>query len=134
MPPSSRIGPANRPTSHEWARLRADAGMSLFRKSIGAPLLFSVFAMSLIIAAQGYYGYSVLSTAGQMVVDTLDRPLFGVNNAPAANFDFAQIERKMLQRAAAQPKARAADARDIAALAAISRDDLGVAEERSDEA
>ncbi len=111
-----------------------NAGMSLFRKSIGALLFGAFFAMSVIIAVQGYYGYSVLSTAGQMVVDTFDRPLMAVNYARAANFDFAQIERKLLQRAAAPVKDRAAFDTDIDTLASSFGDDLGVAEERSDEA
>jgi signal transduction histidine kinase/HAMP domain-containing protein len=108
--------------------------MSVFRKSIGA-LLFGAFAaMSVIIAVQGYYGYSVLSAAGRMVVDTFDRPLMAVNYARAANFDFAQIERKLLQRASAAPAKRAAIDSDIDTLASTFADDLGVAEERSDEA
>ncbi len=108
--------------------------MSVFRKSIGALLFGAFFAMSLIIAAQGYYGYSVLSAAGRMVVDTFDRPMMAINYARAANFDFAQIERKLLQRAAAPPKDRAAIDADIDAQASTFSDDLGVAEERSDEA
>src|SRR6195952_5761468 len=109
-------------------------GMSVVRKSIGALLFGAFFAMSLIIAAQGYYGYSVLSTAGTMVVDTFDRPLMAVNYARAANFDFAQIERKLLQRAAAPAQDRAAFDAGIDTLASTFNDDLGVAEERSDEA
>src|ERR1700709_2077531 len=101
--------------------------MSVFRKSIGA-LLFGAFAaMSVIIAVQGYYGYSVLSAAGKMVVDTFDRPLMAVNSARAANFDCAQIERKLLQRASAAPAKRAAIDSDIDTLASTFADDLGVA-------
>src|ERR1700743_3699241 len=100
--------------------------MRVFRKSIGA--------MSLIIAVQGMYGYSVLSAAGSMVVDTFDGPLMAVNYARAANFDFAQIERKQLQRALAPPQGRAALDASIDDLAATFDADLRVAEERSPEA
>ncbi|HEY0303254.1 MAG TPA: histidine kinase dimerization/phospho-acceptor domain-containing protein, partial [Rhizomicrobium sp.] len=108
--------------------------MSVFRKSIGALLFGAFFAMSAIIAAQGYYGYSVLSAAGDMVAETFDRTLMAVNYARAANFDFAQIERKLLQRAQAPQQDRARLDAEIDALAATFDHDLGVAEERSDEA
>ncbi|HEY4942358.1 MAG TPA: ATP-binding protein [Rhizomicrobium sp.] len=114
--------------------LRALAGMSVFRKSIGALLSGAFFAMSVIIVAQGYYGYSVLSAAGNMVVDTYDRPLMAVNYARAANFDFAQIERKLLLRAGASQKDRAALDAAIDDLATTFESDLAVAEERSPEA
>src|SRR5258707_5725674 len=108
--------------------------MVVFRKSIGAVLFAAFFAMSFIIAAQGFYGYRVLSTAGDMVIDTYDRPLMAVNYARAANLDFSQIERKLLQRASATPQETAAIDSDIDALAATFNDDLSVAEERSGEA
>jgi signal transduction histidine kinase/HAMP domain-containing protein len=108
--------------------------MSVFRKSIGA-LLFGAFAaMSVIIAVQGYYGYSVLSAAGTMVVDTFDGPLMAVNYARAANFDFAQIERHMLLRARTVPADRAKVDAEIDDLAATFSGDLQVAEQRSPEA
>ena len=107
--------------------------MRVFRKSIGAILFGAFVAMSVIIAVQGVYGYGVLSAAGGMVVDTFDGPLMAVNYARAANFDFAQIERKLLQRAAAPASARAKIDSDIDDLASNFSDDLGVAEERSHE-
>jgi two-component system cell cycle sensor histidine kinase PleC len=105
--------------------------MRVFRKSIGAILLGAFVAMSLIIAVQGLYGYGVLSAAGDMVVDTFDGPLMAVNYARAANFDFSQIERKLLQRAAAPASGRAKIDSEIDDLASNFDDDLGVAEERS---
>ncbi|HXC56309.1 MAG TPA: ATP-binding protein [Rhizomicrobium sp.] len=108
--------------------------MSVFRKSIGAILFGAFAAMSLIIAVQGYFGYSVLSAAGVMVIDTFDRPLMAVNYARAANFDFAQIERHMLLRALTVPKDRAAVDTEIDDLTATFFADLGVAEERSPQA
>jgi signal transduction histidine kinase/HAMP domain-containing protein len=109
-------------------------GMRIFRKSIGATLFGAFIAMSLIVAVQGYYGYSVLNTAGDMVVDTFDRPLMAVNYARAAHFDFAQIENRLLERARAAPGDRARLDAQIDELAATFGDDLGVAEDRSDEA
>ncbi len=108
--------------------------MSIFRKSIGALLSGAFAAMSLIIAVQGYYGYSVLSAAGKMVVDTFDGPLMAVNYARAAHFDFAQIERHMLLRALTVPGDRAKVDAEIDDLAATFVADLQVAEERSPEA
>ena len=110
------------------------AGMHPFRKSIGAILLGAFGAMSLIIAAQGYYGFSVMAAVGNMVIGTYDGPLMAVNYARAANLDFSQIERKVLQRAAAKPAGRAALDADIDALETAFDDDLKVAEERSGEA
>ena len=109
-------------------------GMRIFRKSIGATLFGAFIAMSLIVAVQGYYGYSVLNKAGAMVVDTFDRPLMAVNYARAAHFDFAQIENRLLERARAAPGDRARLDAQIDELAATFGDDLGVAEDRSDEA
>jgi signal transduction histidine kinase len=108
--------------------------MRLVPRTIGATLFAAFIAMSLIIAAQGYYGYSVLSKAGDMVVDTFDRPLMAVNYARAANLDFAQIERKLLERAHASPADRKAIDASVDELAATFASDLAVAEERSDEA
>jgi signal transduction histidine kinase/HAMP domain-containing protein len=107
--------------------------MSVFRKSIGALLFGAFFAMSLIIAAQGYYGYSVLSSAGDMVVDTFDRPLMAVNYARAANFDFSQIERHILLRKMTVAKDRPKVDAEIDDLASTFFADLGVAEDRSPE-
>ena len=120
--------------SLELAAFRPSPPMSVFRKSIGALLFGAFFAMSVIIAAQGYYGYSVLNAAGGMVIDTFDRPLMAVNYARAANFDFAQIERKLLQRAQAAAADRARIDGEIDDLTATFAGDLAVAEERSDQA
>ncbi len=107
--------------------------MRLAPRTIGATLFAAFIAMSGIIAAQGYYGYSVLSTAGAMVVQTFDRPLMAVNYARAAHFDFARIENRLLARAHATPAGRKALDAEIDGLAATFQSDLAVAEERSDE-
>ncbi|MBL6853614.1 MAG: HAMP domain-containing protein [Alphaproteobacteria bacterium] len=107
--------------------------MRLVPRTIGATLFAAFIAMSAIIAAQGYYGYSVLNKAGEMVVDTFDRPLMAVNYARAANLDFVEIERKLLERTHAAPADRKALDRDIDELATTFASDLAVAEEHSDE-
>jgi len=107
--------------------------MRLIPKTIGATLFAAFIAMSVIIAMQGYYGYSVLNTAGGMVVDTFDRPLMAVNYARAAHFDFAQIENRLLARLHATPAERKTLDAEIDDLASTFSSDLGVAEERSGE-
>jgi signal transduction histidine kinase len=108
--------------------------MRFLPKTIGATLFAAFIAMSVIIAVQGYYGFSVLNTAGAMVVDTFDRPLMAINYARAAHFDFAQIENRRLARAhVTVAKQKKLDA-EIDDLAATFDSDLAVAEERSDEA
>ena len=89
--------------------------------------------MGAIIAVQGWYGYRVLTQAGDMVVDTFDRPLMAVNFARAANLDFSQIERKVLERNAAGPADRTAIDAEVDALKANFDEDLSVAQERSSE-
>jgi len=90
-------------------------------------------AMGAIIALQGYYGYSLLERSGAMVIDTFDRPMMAINYARAANFDFLQIERKLLLRATANPAKRAAIDADIDIYSSSFAADLAVAEARSPE-
>lgn len=101
--------------------------------SISAKLLAAFLALGAIIALQGLYGYRLVEKAGAMVVDTFDGPLMAVNYARAANYDFAQIELKLHQRAAAATSDRIGLDADIDDLTATFRADLGVAEERSSE-
>jgi len=107
--------------------------MRISKNSISAKLLGAFLTMGAIIAVQGIYGYGVLERAGSMVIDTFDRPLMAINYARAANFDFAQIERKLLQCAAAMRAQCATLDADIDALTTMFVADLGVAEERSPE-
>lgn len=87
--------------------------------------------MGVIIAVQGLYGCSVLSQAGDMVIDTFDRPLMAVNYARAANFDLSQIERKLLERSiTASGDHNRIDA-EIDTLKSAFDEDLAVAEQRS---
>src|ERR1700759_2524679 len=98
--------------------------MRVIPKTIGATLFAAFAAMSLIIAMQGYYGYSVLNTAGGMVGDTFDRPLMAVNYAPAAPFDSPQIETRRLARARPEPAGRKKLDAEIDDLAATFDSDL----------
>src|SRR4029079_15327140 len=98
--------------------------MQISKNSISAKLLGACLSMGAIIAVQGIYGYGVLERAGSMVVDTFDRPLMAINYARAANFDFAQIERKLLQCSVAMRTQCATLDADIDALIATFNADL----------
>ena len=107
--------------------------MPTTKASIGAKLLLAFLAMGAIIALQGIYGYTVLARVGTMVVDTFDGPMMAINYGRAANFDFAQIERKLLLRESAPQTQRAGIDADIDDLTSTFAGDLAVAEERSTE-
>lgn len=87
--------------------------------------------MGAIIALQGVYGYVLLARSGDMVIDTFDRPMMAINYARAANFDFAQIERKLLERASVRHDARIMLDNEIDSLTSSFAADLAVAAERS---
>jgi len=106
--------------------------MRISRNSISAKLLGAFLAMGTIIALQGIYGYLLLARSGAMVIDTFDRPLMAINYARAANFDFGQIERKLLERSAAARRAdRAMIDSEIDNLMSSFTADLAIAAERS---
>jgi signal transduction histidine kinase/HAMP domain-containing protein len=108
-------------------------GEFVFGSSIGGRIFGAFVAMSIIIAALGLYGYGVLSRAGDIVVATFDGPLMAINYARAANFDFVQMQKKLLERDAVPAASRAKIDADIDDLASTFSDDLGVAKERSKE-
>ncbi len=87
--------------------------------------------MGAIIALQGTYGYVLLARSGAMVIDTFDRPMMAINYARAANFDFAQIERRLLERTSANRGVRSVLDTEIDSLTSSFAADLAVAEERS---
>jgi signal transduction histidine kinase/HAMP domain-containing protein len=105
----------------------------VFGKSIGGKIFGAFVAMSIIIAVLGLYGYGVLSRAGDIVADTFDGPLMAINYARAADFDFVQMQKKLLERDAAPASSRAKLDADIDDLASTFSGDLGVAKERSKE-
>jgi signal transduction histidine kinase/HAMP domain-containing protein len=108
--------------------------MPKIHASVRTTLFAALMAMCLTIAVQGYYGYDLLSATGAMVIDMFDRPLMAINYARAANIDFAQIERKTLERSQAPADKRAKIDADTNNLLAEFAADLRVAEERSPEA
>jgi len=100
-----------------------------FRSSIRSQLMLGFAAMVVLIAIVGGYGLAGLQSAGQIVVDTYDRPLMAINFTRAASFDFAEM-RSLLLQAGQDP---AAAPRHMARLAAYARDfreDMEVAEQR----
>jgi signal transduction histidine kinase/HAMP domain-containing protein len=103
------------------------------RHSIGTKIFAGFFAMSILLAALGAYGYGVLTSAGNMVTGTYDGPLMAINYARAASVDFVQMQQQVLQRKlAAHPEHAAIDAK-IGELTSTFFDDLDVAQQRLDE-
>jgi signal transduction histidine kinase len=107
--------------------------MPKIHASIRTTLFAALTAMCFTIAVQGYYGYDLLSATGAMVIDMFDRPLMAINYARAANIDFAQIERKTLERSQVPADKRAKIDADTNNLLAEFAADLHVAQERSPE-
>jgi signal transduction histidine kinase/HAMP domain-containing protein len=105
---------------------------SRFRHSIGTKLLLAFLAMGAIIALVGAYGYSVLVSAGDMVISTYDGPLQAISYARAASVDFVEMQKTVLLERAAAAQARPAFARKIDDLTSTFFDDLDVAEQRLD--
>jgi signal transduction histidine kinase/HAMP domain-containing protein len=100
------------------------------RHSIGTKIFAGFLAMGVLIAALGAYGFSVLSSAGNMVTRTYDGPLMAINYARAASVDFVQMEQQVLTRKLARPSARPKIDARIDALTETFFDDLDVAQER----
>ena len=99
------------------------------RSSIRSQLMLGFAAMVVLIAIVGGYGLAGLQAAGQIVVDTYDRPLMAINFTRAASYDFAEM-RSLLLQAGQDP---AAASRHMDRLAAFARDffeDMEVAEQR----
>jgi signal transduction histidine kinase len=99
--------------------------------SIGAKIFAAFVVMSLITGAIGGYGLYVLSAAGEIVVDTYDRPLMAINFARSASLTFSRMERVLLERRMAAAPARPAIDRDLERLTAVFFEDLRVASDRS---
>lgn len=105
--------------------------MSRTRYSIGIKIFGAFIAMSALIALLGLAGYTVLASAGGMVVTTFDGPLMAINYARAAQSDFILMQMAELRYEHADPGQRGAIAEEISGLASTFADDLGVAEQRS---
>ena len=99
--------------------------------SIGAKIFGAFAIMTLITAALGGYGFYVLARAGQIVVNTYDRPLMAINYARSAGLTFAQMEKQLLLREMAPPAERADIDRTLDTLTGNFFGDLDVARQRS---
>jgi signal transduction histidine kinase/HAMP domain-containing protein len=105
----------------------------ILRHSIGTKIFAGFFAMSILLAALGGYGYGILTSAGNMVTGTYDGPLMAINYARAASVDFVQMEQQVLQRKLAAPSEHAAIDAKITDLTSTFFDDLDVAQQRLEE-
>src|SRR3954468_17277238 len=99
--------------------------------SIGAKIFAAFVAMSLLIAAIGLAGYTVLSAAGNIAVTTFDGPLMAISYARAAHTDFTEMQVLEQRFEQAAPAQRAAIAAQITDVTATFADDLGVAAQRA---
>ena len=99
------------------------------RSSIRSQLMLGFAAMVVLIAIVGGYGLAGLQAAGQIVVDTYDRPLMAINFTRAASFDFAEM-RSLLLQAGQDPAAAPRHMERLAAFARDFREDMEVAEQR----
>ena len=99
--------------------------------TIGAKIFAAFVAMSLLIAAIGLAGYSVLSATGNIAVVTFDGPLMAISYARAAQNDFTEMQVRELHFERAPPDSRAAMAAELGDITATFQDDLGVAAQRS---
>ncbi len=105
--------------------------MARFRTTIGTKLFAAFFAMGVLIAGLGTYGYSVLSAAEHIVSYTYDHPMMAINYARAASVDFVEMENALLQADRAPAALRQGYLRRIEDLSAVLHADLEVAAERS---
>ena len=99
--------------------------------TIGARIFAAFIAMSAIIAVMGLAGYTVLSAAGDIAVNTFDGPLMAINYARAAQTDFANMKLAELRYEQAPQAKRASIAAEIADITNTFSDDLDVAVQRS---
>jgi len=100
------------------------------RHSISTKIFVAFLAMSVIIVGLGWYGYRVLTSAGDMVTRTYDGPLQAINYARAASVDFVQMERAVLNRKLATRAEHTKFDKQIDEYTSTFFDDLDVAEER----
>ena len=83
--------------------------------------------MSVLIAAIGLAGYTVLSAAGNIAVVTFDGPLMAISYARGAHTDFTEMQVLEQRFEQATPERRTAIASDINDVIATFSDDLDVA-------
>ncbi|MGH6798550.1 MAG: hypothetical protein ACREDI_09245, partial [Roseiarcus sp.] len=99
--------------------------------SIGKKIFGAFLAMGLMTGLLGAYGLYVLAAAGDIVVDTYDRPLMAINYARSANLIFAEMDKEALRGALIPEQERPELEQGIDRLAVTFFDDLAVADQRS---
>src|SRR5579883_1944424 len=99
--------------------------------SIGAKIFAAFVAMSLLIAAIGLAGYTVLSAAGTIAVTTFDGPLMAMSYARAAHTDFTELQLLELRFERAPAASRDAIAAEINGITDTFSGDLSVAAQRA---
>jgi len=99
--------------------------------SIGAKIFAAFVAMSMLIAAIGLAGYTVLSATGNIAVVTFDGPLMAISYARAAHNDFTEMQVLEQRFEQAMPERRPAIATEISDVSATFNDDLDVAAQRA---
>src|SRR3954469_17434544 len=92
-------------------------GPVMAKYSIGAKIFAAFVAMSLLIAAIGLAGYTVLSAAGNIAVTTFDGPLMAISYARAGHTDFTELQVLEQRFERASPERRAAIAGEIEDMA-----------------
>ncbi len=104
----------------------------IVKRSIGARIFGAFVLMSAIIGLVGLAGYGVLSSAGQIAINTFDRPLMAISYARAAHNRFVQMQLAELRfEHAPTATVRAELAAEIEDLYEGFEGDLAVAAERS---
>jgi len=88
--------------------------MTLAKYSIGAKIFGAFVLMSAIIGLMGLAGYGVLSAAGDIAVNTYDKPMMAISFARAAHLDFAEMQLAEMRFEHAEPSERPAIAAEIA--------------------
>jgi signal transduction histidine kinase/HAMP domain-containing protein len=99
--------------------------------SIGAKIFAAFVAMSLLIAAIGLAGYTVLSAAGNIAVTTFDGPLMAISYARAAHTDFTELQVLEHRSENVTPAQRALISAEINDTIATFTGDLEVAAQRA---
>lgn len=90
--------------------------------SVRAKLFIGFLTMTVLLALLGGYAFHAISTTGEVVKYTYDRPLMAINYSRAAGQTFAQMERDLNN---------GSDPDNLAERLETFRSDLGVARERS---
>jgi signal transduction histidine kinase len=100
-------------------------------KSISGRLLLAGAIFVALLIALGAYSDWLLSAAGDIVVETYDKPLMAINYARAATVHFVMMQNDILRARSVPPVERPAIAHDLATQEQTFFADLSVAQHRS---